>query len=154
LNLTIYGCFSVFLLMKLSVLQQLAYLCLTVAMFGCVEKPREGLYYCAGNIMEIAMLKNGNMAFQIISKRSRQTRYISGKAERYKKNFYVSTELSGNPDVNRLFFEQKPGQFHITESNSNPSQKFFEGIYDFFSAEKLRPEATYFWNASYSQPKP
>lgn len=140
--------------MKLSVLQWFACLCLIVALAGCAEKPRDGLYYCSGNIMEVALLKNGNIAFQIISKRNRQTRYISGKAERYKENFYASSELSGNIDINRLFFEYKPGQIRVTENSLNPSQKFFDGLYDFFSGDKLRPEGTYFWNASYLQPKP
>jgi hypothetical protein len=140
--------------MKLPVLQRIACLWLLIVMTACASKPREGLYYSSGNIMEVALLKRGNIAFQIISKRNRQTRYISGKAERYKENFYVSTELSGNSDTNRLFFELKPGQIQVTENSLNPSQKTFEGIYDFFSADKLRPEGTYFWNASYLQPKP
>ncbi|WP_448518422.1 hypothetical protein [Rhodoflexus sp.] len=140
--------------MKLTILRRLACLWLMTAIFGCTGKPREGLYYCAGNILEVAMLKDGKIAFQIISKRNRQTRYISGKARPYKEKFFVSTELSGNIDTNKLFFEFKPGQIRITENSVNPSQKLFEGVYDFFSADKLRPESTYLWNASYLQPKP
>lgn len=151
---SIYGAFGVILPMKLSVLQRFICLSLIVTVIGCAEKPREGLYYCSGNIMEVALLKNGAIAFQIISKRNRQTRYVSGKAERYKGKIFVSTELSGNIDTNRLFFEYNKGQIRITENSVNPSLKFFEGIYDFFSGDKLRPDATYFWNASYLQRKP
>lgn len=140
--------------MQLSVGRGFVCWCLLTGVIACAEKPREGLYYGAGNILEIVPLKHKQIVFQIISKRNRQTHYISGKAKLYKENFYVSTELSGNSDTKRLFFECRPGQIQITENSLNPSQKNFEGIYDFFSADKLRFEATYFHNASFLQPKP
>ncbi|MCS6968802.1 MAG: hypothetical protein RMJ44_08545 [Cytophagales bacterium] len=123
----------------------------SVLLLSCEEKPRQGLYYCAGNILEIALLKNNGFAFQIISKRKRQTNYISGKAMAYKETFYVSTELFNKGDTKRLFFEYKSGQIQITEDNANPSAKTFEGIYDFFSADKFRSQAPYLWNVSYAQ---
>ncbi|MCS7017990.1 MAG: hypothetical protein RMJ87_01795 [Cytophagales bacterium] len=139
--------------MKTFVRQLLTFGFIAVLMLACTKKPREGLYYCAGNILEVVWLKHNRIAFQIISKRNRQTQYISGKAKLYKDNLYVSTELFGNHHTNRLFFECKPGQIQITENSLNPSQKFFEGIYDFFSADKLRSEAIYFWNTAHLQPK-
>jgi hypothetical protein len=104
---------------------------------ACENSPNGGLYYASGCLLEVAVINQEKIAFQIISKHNGATRYVSGRARKIEEGRYDFFNSE-----RQLQMEFKHNRVFVFETNwaNQPEEerKLFEGIYTYINAPVLR----------------